>query len=115
MNRNQANKIIIEGINVNIFDLPELPLTEELITVLTESENIRIERIISAGQISSDWYDQAETEFVVLLEGCADITFDNGKIVNMKKGDTLRIKPHEKHKVSRTSSEPPCVWLCIFY
>jgi len=99
---------------MNIFDLPTLPLPEELTTILAESGNIRIERIISAGQ-TSDWYDQTETEFVVLLEGNAVVDFENGKSVAMSKGDTLLIEPHERHKVSYTSCEPPCVWLCVFY
>ena len=99
---------------MNIFDLPEFPLSEELVTLLTESGNVRIERIISTGQVS-DWYDQCETEFVALLEGNAVIEYENGNSVVMTKGDTLLIKPHERHRVSYTSSEPPCVWLCIFY
>ena len=99
---------------MNIFNLPTLPLPEELTTVLAESKNIRIERIISTGQVSG-WYNQAETEFVVLLEGNAIIEFENGKTVDMTKGDTLLIEPHERHRVSYTSSEPPCVWLCVFY
>ena len=100
---------------MNIYDLPGLPLTEELITVLAERGNVRIERIVSTGQISADWYDQAETEFVVLLDGNAVVDFENGRSVVMSKGDTLLIKPHERHRVSFTSSEPPCVWLCVFY
>ena len=99
---------------MNIYNLPPLPLTEEVTTILTENENIRIERIISTGQIS-DWYDQEETEFVILLDGNAVIEFENNKSIAMSKGDTLLIKPHERHRVSFTSSEPPCVWLCIFY
>ena len=95
---------------MNIFELPELPLPEELTTVLVESSGIRIERIISTGQVS-DWYDQTETEFVALLEGNAVVEFDGGKTVDMKKGDTLLIKPHKCHRVSYTSSEP----LCVFY
>jgi len=98
---------------MNIFGLPELPLSEELTTVLAESKNVRIERIISAGQVS-DWYDQSETEFVALLQGDAVIEFEN-KTINMTKGDTVIIKPHERHRVSFTSCEPPCVWLCVFY
>jgi len=82
--------------------------------VLAESGNVRIERIISTGQIS-DWYDQDETEFVVLLEGNAVIEYDNGNSLAMSKGDTLTIKPRERHRVSFTSTEPPCVWLCVFY
>jgi hypothetical protein len=56
--------------NPNIFDLPKLPLPEELTTILAENSNARIVRIVSTGQIS-DWYDQTETEFVALLEGNA--------------------------------------------
>jgi len=99
---------------MNIYEMPAFPLIEEVTTILAESENIRIERIISAGQVS-DWYDQAETELVLLLEGNAVIKYENGKSVEMSKGDTLLIPPHERHRVSYTSSEPPCVWLCVFY
>jgi cupin 2 domain-containing protein len=100
--------------NPNIFDLPKLPLPGELTTVLAENNNARIVRIVSTGQ-TSDWYDQTETEFVVLLEGNAIIEFENGKTIALKKGDTILINPHEKHRVSFTSTEPPCVWLCVFY
>jgi cupin 2 domain-containing protein len=99
---------------MNIFNLPELPLPEELTTVLAENGNVRIERIISTGQ-ASDWYDQAETEFVVLLEGNATIEYENDKTISLSKGDALLIKPHERHRVSFTSTEPPCIWLCMFY
>ena len=99
---------------MNIFDLPEFPLPEELTTILAESEYIRIERIISTGQ-TSGWYDQTETEFIVLLDGSAAIEFENGRSVAMTKGDTLTIEPHERHRVSFTTSKPPCVWLCIFF
>jgi len=78
---------------MNIYELPPLPLTDEVTTILTENENGRIERIISTGQVS-DWYDQIETEFIVLLEGNAVIEFEDGKSVAMAKGDTLIIKPH---------------------
>jgi len=99
---------------MNIYDLPELPLPEELTTVLAKGGNVRIERIVSTGQVS-DWYDQPETEFVVLLSGSADVEYENGETVAMLRGDTLLIKPHEKHRVIFTSSEPPCIWLCVFY
>ena len=99
---------------MNIYEMPPLPLSEEVTTILTENKNVRIERIISTGQVF-DWYDQDETEFVVLLQGNALIEFENNKSIAMSKGDTLLIQPHERHKVSFTSSEPPCVWLCVFW
>ena len=99
---------------MNILHLPPAPLPEELTTVLAEHGNIRIERIVSTGQ-TSGWYDQAETEFVALLEGRAVIEFEGGGSIRMTKGDTIIIKSRERHRVSYTSSEPPCVWLCVFY
>ena len=99
---------------MNIYELPPLPLGEEVTVILAENENVRIERIISTGQVS-DWYDQAETEFVMLLEGDAVIEFTNKKTVSLAKGDTVLIQPHERHRVSYTSNDPPCVWLCVFY
>ena len=100
---------------MNIFDLPPLPLAEELITAMAGSDDVRIERIISTGQVSAEWYDQEQTEFVVLLEGSAVVAFEGGRSVELVRGDTLVIKPHERHKVSYTSEDPPCVWLCVFY
>jgi len=99
---------------MNIYELPSLHLNEEVTAILTENENIRIERIVSTGQVSG-WYDQTETEFVILLEGSAVIEYDNGESFDMSKGDTLLIEPHKKHRVSFTSSEPPCIWLCVFF
>jgi len=99
---------------MNIYELSPLPLKEELTTILAESGSVRIERIVSTGQVS-DWYDQTQTEFVALLEGNAVIEFDTGKSAAMSNGDTLLIKPHERHRVSFTSSEPPCIWLCVFF
>ena len=99
---------------MNIFDLPPLPLPEELTTILAERGDIRIERVVSTGQVS-DWYDQAETEFVVLLQGSAAVEYENGERAALSKGDTLLIRPHERHRVGFTSSEPPCIWLCVFW
>ena len=99
--------------SMNLFELPNIPLSEELTTVLAEKEKVRIERIVSTGQ-TTDWYDQRETEFVALLQGQVEIEFED-KTVSLSKGDTLIIQPHERHRVSSTSVEPPCIWLCVFW
>ena len=101
---------------MNLFDIEKIPNAEELTTILAESKNARIERIVSAGQISPDgfWYDQDENEFVALLQGEAVITYEDGS-TELKVGDTVVIPTHKKHRVDFTSVEPPCVWICIFY
>lgn len=40
-------------------------------------KEFRIERIISTGQIS-DWFDQADNELVMLLQGSAKIEYETG-------------------------------------
>lgn len=98
---------------MNLFNYPT-KLPEELVTVLAENKNVRIERIVSCGH-TTDWYDQEETEFVALLSGKAVLEYEDGSKAELDEGDTVIIKPHEKHRVVYTSSEPACVWLCVFY
>ncbi|MEO1816014.1 MAG: cupin domain-containing protein [Acetobacterium sp.] len=99
---------------MNIYEMPKLPIDDEVISVLAQNERVRIERIISTGQ-QSDWYDQEESEYVILLEGRAQLAFEEGRTITLEKGDTLLIPPHQKHRVTHTSAEPPCIWLCVFY
>jgi len=99
---------------MNIYEMPGFPINDEVISVLEQNESVRIERIVSAGQ-QSDWYDQEESEFVILLEGRAQLAFEGNRTITMEKGDTLLIPPHQKHRVANTSADPPCIWLCVFY
>ena len=55
----------------NLFvGLPTL-LSEELVETLAKTKHVRIERIVSHGDASPEgsWYDQDQTEFVILLKG----------------------------------------------
>ena len=36
------------------------------------------------------------------------------EIVQLKKGDLLILKKHQKHRITYTSQDPPCIWLCFF-
>lgn len=98
--------------------LANLPtsLPEELTTVLAQSSHVRIERIVSTGQASPEgfWYDQGEHEWVVLLQGAATLGFEDGITIDMNPGDYVWIPAHQKHRVERTSTLEPTVWLAIF-
>ena len=100
---------------MNIFEIEKLPgiREDELVDILKENENVRIERIISTGQVS-DWMIQERNEYVVLLQGNAIIEF-NDKKVEMKDGDTLLIEKKERQRVSYTSESPCCIWFCIHF
>ena len=96
---------------MNIFDLRDLSENEEIIKILAENENIKIEKIISTGQIT-DWQVSEKNEFVILIQGEAEIEFFEKK--NLKKNEKI-INRMEKHRVSYTSKNPCCIWVCIFF
>lgn len=85
-------------------------------TILTK-ENIQIERIISTGQKTPDnqWLEQDRNEWVILLQGESEMSFENGESKFMRSGDYIYIPKNQRHRVKRTSKEPPCVWLAIHF
>ena len=100
----------------NLF--PGVPdkLDKELIEVLLQSENIKVERIVSKGHTSPEtgWYDQLQNEWVVIIKGEALITFEN-KEISLKEGSYINITAHTKHKVSWTHPQLETIWLAIHY
>jgi cupin 2 domain-containing protein len=96
-------------------DIPQM-LPEELIEILVDSKDVRIERIVSTGHASPPgfWYDQPESEWVVVLHGEAVLEFEDEKR-HMVPGDFVLIPPHRKHRVSSTSMKEPTVWLAVFF
>lgn len=100
----------------NIFsEIGENHSAGELITEVMSANGVRIERIISNGEVSPEnfWYDQSENEWVIVLEGKGIIEFDDGERAVLETGDYINIKAHKKHRVTFTSS--PTIWLAVFY
>lgn len=101
----------------NIFAaLPEA-LENEVFEDIVNSENIRIERIISHGQSSPEtgWYDQDQNEWVIVLAGSGTLQFEHEEEVQLKPGDYLLIPAHQRHRVVRTAIDEPTVWLAVFF
>lgn len=100
----------------NIFD--ELPehLPKELVQILIQANDVRIERIISHGHTSpvDFWYDQPQQEWVIVLKGAARLQFEDG-MVEMKVGNFINIQAFKKHRVDWTTPDEPTVWLGIRY
>jgi cupin 2 domain-containing protein len=89
----------------------------EIVERLAGSDTVRIERIVSHGQASPEgfWYDQDESEFVLVLAGAARLGFTDGETIELKPGDWLDIAAHRRHRVEWTDPEQPTVWLAVFY
>nr|WP_245817319.1 cupin domain-containing protein [Hydrococcus rivularis] len=78
----------------NIFDLPSFLPDEEFFEPLLSANNLLIERIISTGQNTppGQWYDQEKDEWVILLQGEAELSYEDGSRIQLKAGDYLFIK-----------------------
>lgn len=102
---------------MNLFkDLPH-DVSEETFEDLLCRENLRIERIVSHGQTSPEqgWYDQEEHEWVLVLKGAGELTFENGSVQRLEAGDHIDIPARTKHKVSWTDPNQETIWLAVFY
>ena len=102
----------------NLFDNLSDDLPEELTETILENKNVRLERIVSTGQKSPDnfWYDQEESEWVLLLKGEAGMLFeDEEHPIHLKPGDHINIPAHKRHRVEWTSQDEPSIWLALFY
>ena len=83
-------------------------------TLFRASGEVRVERIVSHGQVTPEgnWYDQNEDEWVLVLEGAARIGYPDGREAALGPGDHLMLPKRVKHRVAYTSS--PCLWLAVF-
>jgi cupin 2 domain-containing protein len=97
-------------------DLPAVGASE-VVERLAGSDGVRIERIVSHGEVSPDgfWYDQDEAEFVLVLAGAARLSFADGEAMALGPGDWVDIAPHRRHRVDWTDPDRPTVWLAVFY
>lgn len=93
-------------------------LPDELTEILLAREDLRIERIVSRGHTSPGdfWYDQQETEWVVVLAGGARLHFEeDGQIIPLETGDSLLIPAHTRHRIDWTDPDQDTIWLAVFY
>ena len=98
-------------------DLPDASAAE-ITEALATRPGLRIERITSFGQASPPgfWYDQDETEWVLLLAGAARLRFEDEpepRVLGI--GDWVEIAAHRRHRVDWTDPARPTVWLAVFH
>ncbi len=102
----------------NLFrDLPEV-MSEEMSEALLDTQQFRLERILSAGQRTppGQWYDQNTSEWVILLSGEAGVLFEGEvEACVMRPGDYVHIPAHKRHRVEWTDAKQKTVWLALHY
>jgi len=91
---------------------------QEIFDTIIESSSIKIERIVSTGQSTSEneWYDQTQSEWVILLKGNATLRFKNeDQLITLTEGDYVNIPAHTQHRVESTSRDTETIWIAIHY
>jgi cupin 2 domain-containing protein len=102
----------------NLLDGIPTDVAEEMFTMIRQTHDIRIERIVSQGQASPPgvWYDQDENEWVIVIEGSAAVQFaGDSEPVVLQRGSYLNIPAHKRHRVAWTDPNQKTVWLAIHY
>lgn len=99
----------------NLFTIGKASQTTEQFNILLQTPHLRLEQIVSYGTPSAEgfWYDQEETEWVLLTKGEAVLEFEESKLVTLQAGDYLEIPAHEKHRVAECSQD--AIWLALHF
>lgn len=98
---------------LNLFALAGSPGGSEVFEALLERPGVLLERIVSDGHTTPDGeeYNQAWEEWILVLQGEAELTYPDQPPIRLKAGDSLLIPAHQRHRVTYTSS--PCIWLAL--
>jgi cupin 2 domain-containing protein len=102
----------------NIFERILSATGDEDFTELLAVEGLRIERIVSTGQASPPgfWYDQAWSEWVLVLSGSAGLLLEDEPTPReLKRGDYLLIPADRRHRVEWTDATEPTIWLAVHF
>jgi cupin 2 domain-containing protein len=102
----------------NLFAGLPAPAAAEEFTALLERPELRLERIVSAGQATpaGEWLEQDREEWVLLLRGAAGLRFeDEADPRLLAAGDYLRIPPRCRHRVDWTAPGEPTIWLAFHF
>ena len=122
--RDMADDYALEGVSMtvrggNLFaDLSAASAGEEAFSEIFARPGLKIERIISQGQVSPPefWYDQAWNEWVVVLRGSATFQFEDEPATRaLGEGDYVFIPARKRHRVEWTDPQQQTVWLAVHF
>jgi len=98
--------------------LPDAQQAEVVQVLLEQPGSVRIERIVSQGQVTPEgaWYDQDHEEWVLLLTGAAELQLADEVVARrLEPGDWLHLPAYCRHRVVWTAPEQETVWLAMHW
>jgi len=99
----------------NLFELGDADPANEVFEDLLRVPGLRIERIVSTGQVSPPgfWYEQDWDEWVLVLQGQARLEIESqGEAVVLNPGDHRWLPRGCRHRVAYTAPDPT-IWLAV--
>lgn len=101
----------------NLFDDLPVRADAEIFTEVLAREGVRIERIVSTGQVTpvDKPYCQEHDEWVLLLAGSAGLWIEGEGERDLRPGDHVLIAANRRHRVTSTAKAEPTVWLAIHF
>lgn len=94
----------------NLFTGFSTPSKGEIFETLLACKNLVIERIVSSAQQSPCSYQQPQDEWVILLQGTAELEV-KGQTIQLNEGDYLFLPANTLHTVKQTSHG--ALWLAV--
>ena len=96
--------------NGNLFDDAQTPRDGERFDELLKLRNLVVERIVSSAAITPQDYVQAQDEWVLLVQGEADLRIA-GELRTLMPGDYVFLPAGTAHRVERTQAGT--LWLAV--
>ena len=106
------------GAGPNLLSGPCPPPGQERSELLLVKDQLRLELIHSCQFANPPgfWYEQGESEWLMLLQGSALLRFaDEAQARSLKAGDSVLITPSRRHRVEATDPAPGTRWLALFW
>jgi cupin 2 domain-containing protein len=95
----------------NIFDFNIPSKDKEHFLTLLNHKNVTIKQIISNTLKTPQTFCNQESEWVIVLKGCAKLEID-GDVYKLKAGDYIHIPANTKHTLLKTKKI--VVWLAVY-
>lgn len=102
----------------HIFAAIPADLSQEVFETLAGNDTCRIERIVSRGHASPPdfWYDQPESEWIMVLKGRARLRLAaDQRVIALEAGDYLLLPARCRHRVEWTDPTQETVWLAVHF
>jgi len=90
---------------------------KEIFQTLLINKKLKIERIISQGQVTEKgkWLKESRDEWVIVLKGAAKLRFrKESRLIKLKAGDYVLIPANTSHCVEWTSPRQKTIWLAVY-